>query len=80
MAQEPRVSYVKPKAGTTALLKLDVDMPSREFCVKLLDSKGVMFTPGSALDIEGYVRIGYANNSQVMAQGLALVSEFLREI
>ena len=55
-------------------------MPSREFCVKLLDSKGVMFTPGSALDIEGYVRIGYANNSQVMAQGLALVSEFLREI
>ena len=80
VAQEPRVSYVKPKAGTTALLKVDVDMPSREFCVKLLDSKGVMFTPGSALDIEGYVRIGYANNPQVMAQGLALVSEFLREI
>jgi len=80
VAREPKVSYVKPRAGTTALLKLDVDMPSREFCVKLLDSKGVMFTPGSALDIEGYVRIGYANNPQVMEQGLALVSEFLREI
>ncbi|HCN44832.1 MAG TPA: aminotransferase [Pseudomonas sp.] len=80
VAREPRVSYVKPKAGTTALLKIDVDMPSREFCVKLLEAKGVMFTPGSALDIEGYVRIGYANNRQVMEQGLALVSEFLREI
>mgnify|MGYP003582393229 CR=1 FL=1 len=80
VAQEPRVSYVKPKAGTTALLKIDTDMPSREFCVKLLEAKGVMFTPGSALDIEGYVRIGYANNRQVMEEGLALVSEFLKEI
>lgn len=80
VANEPRVSYVKPKAGTTALLKLDVDMPSREFCVKLLEAKGVMFTPGSALDIEGYVRIGYANNPEVMKEGLARVSEFLREI
>ena len=80
VANEPRVTYVKPKAGTTALLKIDVDMPSRDFCVRLLEAKGVMFTPGSALDIEGYVRIGYANNPQVMKEGLALVSEFLREI
>ncbi|WP_425928022.1 aminotransferase [Pseudomonas sp. NyZ201] len=77
---EPRVSWVKPRAGTTALLKIDVDMPSRAFCVKLLETKEVMFTPGSALDIEGYVRIGFANDRQVMEQGLALVSEFLREI
>lgn len=80
VASEPRVSYVKPKAGTTALLKIDVDMSSRDFCVKLLEAKGVMFTPGSALDIEGYVRIGYANNPEVMKEGLAKVSEFLREI
>ncbi|MEE1923614.1 aminotransferase [Pseudomonas sp. 148P] len=80
VAGEPRVSYVKPKAGTTALLKIDVDMPSRDFCVKLLEAKGVMFTPGSALDIEGYVRIGYANNAEVMKAGLAKVSEFLREL
>ena len=80
VANEPRVSYVRPKAGTTALLKIDADLSSRDFCVRLLDAKGVMFTPGSALDIEGYVRIGYANNAQVLKEGLALVSEFLREI
>jgi aspartate/methionine/tyrosine aminotransferase len=80
VADEPKVSYVKPKSGTTALLKIAVDMSSRDFCVRLLDAKGVMFTPGSALDIEGYVRIGYANNSEVLKEGLAKVSEFLREV
>lgn len=79
VAQEPKVAYVKPKSGTTALLKFDIDLPSRDLCVQLLDSKGVMFTPGSALDIEGYVRIGYANNLSVLKEGLAKVSEFLAQ-
>jgi aspartate/methionine/tyrosine aminotransferase len=48
--------------------------------VKLLESKGVMFTPGSALDMEGYVRIGYANNPAVLAEGLQKTSEFLAEL
>lgn len=80
VASEPKVSYIKPKSGTTALLKIDVNMPSRDFCVKLLESKGVMFTPGSALDIEGYVRIGYANNTEVLTTGLEKVSEFLKSL
>lgn len=37
-----------------------------------------MFTPGSALDMEGYVRIGYADSRTVLEQGLARVSAFLR--
>lgn len=74
---EPLISYVKPKAATVALLKYDLDMKSRDFCVALLESKGVMFTPGSALDMEGYVRVGFANNPETMKMGLAKVSEFL---
>lgn len=77
--KEPLISYVKPKSATVSLLKYKLDMPSREFCVKLLESKGVMFTPGSALDMEGYVRIGFANNIEVMKTGLKKVSEFLAE-
>ncbi|MEB6605759.1 aminotransferase [Aeromonas sanarellii] len=80
VAQEPRISYVKPKGATVALLKYDFDMTSRDFCVRLLESKGVMFTPGSALDVEGYVRIGFANNPAVLKEGLAKVSEFLSEL
>ena len=80
VAEEPAISYVKPKGGTVALLKYDFDMPSRDFCVRLLEAEGVMFTPGSALDMEGYVRIGYANNRAVLEEGLPRVSRFLRTL
>jgi aspartate/methionine/tyrosine aminotransferase len=80
VAREPSISYVKPKSGTVALLKYDFDMPSRDFCVRLLEAEGVMFTPGSALDMEGHVRIGYANNRAVLEEGLARVSRFLKTL
>lgn len=80
ISNEPLISYVKPLSGTVALLKYDLDMSSREFCVRLLESKGVMFTPGSVLEMEGYVRIGYANNPQVLKDGLLKTSEFLAEL
>jgi aspartate/methionine/tyrosine aminotransferase len=77
---EPALSYVKPKSGTTALVRIDVEMTSRDFCVALVEQTGVMFTPGSALDMEGYVRIGYANSREVLEAGLARVSGFLKDV
>ena len=77
VALEPSISYVKPKAGTTALLKYDFDMPSREFCIQLLKQTGVMFTPGSVMHMEGWLRVGYANDPGILRAGLAKVSAFL---
>lgn len=74
---EPLISWVRPQSGTTALLKYDLDIPSRQFCLDLLAETGVMFTPGSALQMEGQVRIGYANATPVLREGLARVSGFL---
>ncbi|WP_210528204.1 aminotransferase [Rubellimicrobium arenae] len=75
--QEPLISWVRPRSGTTALLRYDLPMSSRDFCIGLLRETGVMFTPGSALGMEGQVRIGYANGPEVLRAGLARVSEFL---
>lgn len=77
---EPRISYVKPKSGTTALLKYDFDLPSREFCVRVLEQTGVMLTPGSTMDMEGWIRIGYANDPEILRQGLAEVTGFLAKL
>ena len=77
VSQEPRISWVKPNSGTIALLKYDLPTSSRDFCVSLLKETGVMFTPGSVLDMEGYVRIGYANNPDILKEGLRLVSGFI---
>lgn len=76
---EPLISWVKPRSGTTALLKYELEIASRDLCVRLLEKTGVMFTPGSALDMEGYLRIGYANSPDVLREGLRRVSEFLAD-
>lgn len=77
VAREPSITWVAPRSGTTALLKYDLRLPSREFCVALLEETGVMLTPGSAMDMEGFVRIGYANNTDILREGLSRLSRFL---
>lgn len=79
IAAEPQVTYVKPHAGTTALLKYDSALPSRDVCRRLLDATGVLLTPGSAMDAEGWLRIGYANSRAVLEAGLERVSDFLAQ-
>ncbi len=80
IAGEPGLRYVRPRAGTTALLEYGLPLPSREFCLRLLEQTGVLFTPGSALEAEGTVRIGYANAQPVLREGLAAVGSFLRTL
>lgn len=76
---EPLISWVKPKSGTTALLKYDLPITSEVFCTRLLDRTGVMLTPGIAMDMEGYLRIGYTNGEGVLRAGLKRISAFLAE-
>ncbi|MEP3114370.1 aminotransferase [Nisaea sp.] len=75
--REPTISWVKPRSGTTALLRYDLPMSSRDFCIALLQETGVMLTPGAALNMEGYVRIGYANTPAIIGKGLERLSGFL---
>lgn len=77
VAAQPLVTWVKPRAGTTAMLKIELPMTARAFCVDLLKKTGVMLTPGDAFEMEGYVRIGYANETSVLEAGLKKLGEYL---
>jgi len=77
VAGEPRISWIKPRSGTTTLLRYDLPLTSDEFCISLVRETGVLFTPGSAFDMEGYLRIGFANTPAVLKQGLQRVSDFI---
>lgn len=75
---ESRVSWTRPQGGTVTLLRYDADLTSREFCIGLVEGAGsVMFTPGSALGMEGFVRVGFGNNNAAFDAGLPLVTEYL---
>ncbi|MFN8631285.1 MAG: aminotransferase class I/II-fold pyridoxal phosphate-dependent enzyme [Chloroflexota bacterium] len=76
IAEEPRIGYVKPASGTTALLRVGADVvrgvlrgPPR--------GRGRPAGPGTAFDTDGTVRIGYANDPAVLVAGLERTSAFL---
>lgn len=74
------VNYVKPVAGTTALVYYDKDIPSFDFCVHLVKDKGVLTTPGSCFEMEHCIRIGYAFSPDVLKTGLDIIAETLKEM
>ena len=59
------------------MLKLDIPISSREFCIDLVQKTGVMLTPGDAFDMEGYARIGFANELKTIEVGLQKLSTYL---
>lgn len=77
---EPHVRYIKPKAGTTALVFYDYDIPSRQFCERMYHATGAFVTPGDCFGEERCMRIGYAASGQVLREGLAAVSAFVRTL
>lgn len=74
---EAHVSYVKPKAGTTALVYYDLDIPSYEFCEEMYKKTGAFVTPGDCFEQEKSMRIGYAYGKQDLIDGLKAVSEYI---
>lgn len=78
VANEPAITYVKPRAGTTAMLKYDLPISSVDFCEGLLKETGAFLTPGICFDMEGYLRIGYACETEMLREGLQKLSEYIR--
>lgn len=59
LGKTPKVRCILPKGGTTALLKYNSQLSSREFCKQLQKDTGVALLPGETLEMEGYVRLGF---------------------
>jgi aspartate/methionine/tyrosine aminotransferase len=80
VAAQPRLDYVPPRAGTTSFVHYDYPIPSAELAQRLFERDGTFVVPGSAFDMEGWLRISFACAPQVLERGLAGVSAGLREI
>ena len=75
----PLVHYVKPQAGTTALVYYDLPVPSYEFCLDLYEKTGAFVTPGDCFEQPHSMRIGYACAKQDLIDGLAAITAYLAE-
>ena len=70
---------MRPSAGTTALVRYDLAMDSRQFCTTLCERYGALVTPGDCFDEPRTFRIGYACRKEELEQGLAALERMLRD-
>lgn len=78
--KEPRLSYVKPEAGTTALVYYDFPVDSYTLCRQMYDACGAFVTPGDCFDEPCSMRIGYAADRDTLEKGLKAMSTFFRSL
>lgn len=77
------LSWTRPLAGTTALIEVSRDgklVRAEALCKSLQEKTGVMLLPadrGFGRQFEGFVRIGYVNDTEVVKRGLEQFGKFL---
>lgn len=79
-ANEPNVDYVRPRAGTTALVHYRPDVPSYELCETMYKRTGAFVTPGDCFGEPKCFRIGYACDEETLKNGLRAVSEYFSSL
>ncbi|KAK3955979.1 pyridoxal phosphate-dependent transferase [Pseudoneurospora amorphoporcata] len=83
-------SWVRPTAGTTALVQFrklregGEPVDDAAFVLDVLEKTNVLFMPGSPCfglgkDFKGYVRIGYACETEVLKSGLELLGQYVEQ-
>ncbi len=77
---QPHVYYTKPQAGTTALVYYDFPIPSYTFCKQMYEATGAFVTPGDCFEQANCMRIGYACEKQVLADGLRAIDAFIKQL
>lgn len=80
LQEHPKFSYVKPKAGTTALVYYDYDINSYDFCKGLMDHSKTFLTPGDCFEYEKSFRIGYAASTEVLKKGLEMLEAYAKKL
>jgi aspartate aminotransferase len=75
------LNLIKPEGAFYVFPSYDLNISSVEFCKQILDSKGLLLTPGSAFGKqgEGHFRISYALSEDKLKEGIALLASFMDE-
>ncbi len=66
---EPRVSWVPPKAVSTSFIELDIPIDDERFCIDLLRDQGVLLVPGSRFELPCGARLGILRARPHAARG-----------
>ncbi|NHJ46859.1 MAG: aminotransferase class I/II-fold pyridoxal phosphate-dependent enzyme [Asgard group archaeon] len=74
---EPLIDWIPPRAGSTGFLKHHLDMTSEELSIKLIEEKNTFLVPSECFEMEGFLRIGFGNDTETLQVGLGRFKELL---
>lgn len=74
---EPLIDWIPARAGSVGFLKLNIDMPSEEFSIKLIEEESTFLVPSTCFELEGFLRIGFGNKTEKLTMGLERLKNLL---
>jgi aspartate/methionine/tyrosine aminotransferase len=73
-------SYAPPDAGAIVYVRYHHDMNSTELVTKLRLDKSVLIVPGDHFGMDGYLRIGFGDQTAYLQKGLERLHDLIEEV
>jgi len=73
-------SYTRPDAGAIVYVRYHHDMNSTELVTRLRLEKSVLIVPGDHFGMDGYLRIGFGDETTYLRRGLERLHDLLEEV
>jgi len=77
LSNQPRASWVRPRAASVGFLRCDTPISSEDMCKKLISEKSTLLVPGECFEVAGHVRLGFGNDTPIIIEGLNRLDELL---
>jgi aspartate/methionine/tyrosine aminotransferase len=70
-------SYTPPDAGAIVYVRYHYDINSTDLVTRLREQKSVLIVPGDHFGMDGYLRIGFGEETAYLREGLGRLKDFV---
>jgi hypothetical protein len=78
--QHDRLRTIRPRGGAFLMLSYEDEINSTELAERLRAEKSLLLVPGDHFGMDGWVRVGFGEDTDMLKRGLDRLDEFLHEL
>lgn len=77
---DPHLTAIRPKAGAFLMMEYDHEINSSELAERLRVEKNLLLVPGDHFGMDGWLRVGYGEDTELLERGLIRIQEMLSSL
>jgi hypothetical protein len=77
---DPHLTAIRPKAGAFLMMEYDHEINSSELAERLRVEKSLLLVPGDHFGMDGWLRVGYGEDTELLERGLVRIQEMLSSL